>query len=450
MREAIKRTLLNGLRQRGRPIGEIERVRRTPGDPEEEAHADEPVWHDLECLRLFVVRHLKMDEGSVIGHGRKTEEFLDATRREISRLRKSGAIRDWRSGARLGIFRMAGRPPASPPSVGTSIADRKFGRRPGHPTGDDDLHDSFIAMLNGPMQETYKFALARAILDYCHEHGGGPTPDCAVPYEYLAEKFLEYYWKLHWFNIRQNKRGKDDRVFRAIQKIFGDDKPESFQTARKFHGAQCDEVKRIILDSVFGHAKRHTSTVVHAFQKIRIGRYTVSDSVLYTPDDDARRLTLSNEALLFFNRNYGMLRSTVLLLWAVWLEDLNPSMIKVMTKISMENIQRGDLAWAKGVLAGRFGNCFYCGGRLDGSDWHADHFIPWSYVLDDKLWNIVPACSDCNLRKGNSLPSRDDLARICKRNAELRCEGFEKLYFEGYDDDELPRLYGMYQSCRRR
>ena len=450
MRDAIKMVLLDGLRQKGRTINEIEKARGIQGDPEVAAHANEPVWYDLDGLRRFVAKRLRMDEDSVVGRGRKSEHFMMITKQEISALRRAGTIRDWRAGSGRGVFRVAGRLPPPPPDSGISVKDRKYGRQLGRPTGDDDLHDSFILMLEGPMQETYKFALARAILDYCHENGGSPTPDYSIPYAYLAEKFLEYYWKLQWFGIRQNRRGKENRVFKAIRETFGDEKPESFQAARAFHRTQCDTVRGIILDNVFGHAKTRTSVVVHAFQKIRVSPYTVSDNVFYEPDDDKSRITMNTEALLFLNRNYDMLRSAVLLRWAVRLEELNPSMIKVMTKIAMEDIRRSDLTWAKKILGKRFGDCFYCKGCLKGSDWHADHFIPWSYVLDDKLWNLVQSCPQCNGRKGNSLPSEEDLDRIRKRNTELRRETWAKEHFNEYDDSELPRLYGMYQSCRRR
>lgn len=52
--------------------------------------------------------------------------------------------------------------------------------------------------------------------------------------------------------------------------------------------------------------------------------------------------------------------------------------------------------------------CFYCF-KEDATT--ADHFIPRS--LGGKLVesNIVPACRACNVKKGNKLPSTNDMAR---------------------------------------
>lgn len=66
--------------------------------------------------------------------------------------------------------------------------------------------------------------------------------------------------------------------------------------------------------------------------------------------------------------------------------------------------------------------CFYCGHELkDASDsaGPVDHFIPWSFVKDDKLWNFVLACPHCNSSKSNILPDRQYFTEIKERNRKL-------------------------------
>ena len=45
-----------------------------------------------------------------------------------------------------------------------------------------------------------------------------------------------------------------------------------------------------------------------------------------------------------------------------------------------------------------------------------DHFIPWSFVMNDELWNLMPMDSSLNSAKSNKLPKWDpflkDLLRI--------------------------------------
>ena len=55
-------------------------------------------------------------------------------------------------------------------------------------------------------------------------------------------------------------------------------------------------------------------------------------------------------------------------------------------------------------LRDRF-SCQYCGGRLPTPDLTFDHVIPRSRGGRTSWENVVTACGDCNLRKGNRMPT---------------------------------------------
>lgn len=445
MRNSIKYTLFKVL-QGGKTIREIEKVHNYSGDPEERAHADEPVWHELGEVRSLVAEHLKLDKESVIGHDRKNNQFMDIVKNEIGNLRNNGTIKDWQKGKQRGVFRVVKDLPKLP-GLGPSSEIRKYGRRPGRATGDDDLNEAFVRILDSRMDDTYKFALARAILDYCRDEGGMSNPNPVIKYEYLAEKFLEYYWKLHWFNIRQNPHRDESHVFQTMRTLFGDQTPKTFREAEMIHPEKIKEAKATILKKVFGHSRSRSSIVVHAFQKVHSSSYAVPDMVFYEPDDDNQQIRMHYEAIRFLNRHNATLRDSVLARWTIRLEELNPNMLKILTKLAMEKIDRGDTARFRKILGKHFDKCFYCGVCLN-DDWEVDHFIPWSYVFEDRLWNMVQACTACNRKKSNSLPSEVYLDKIRKRNLELQ-DKITKDEFVEYDKETLPRLYGMYQACKR-
>lgn len=50
-----------------------------------------------------------------------------------------------------------------------------------------------------------------------------------------------------------------------------------------------------------------------------------------------------------------------------------------------------------------------------------DHFIPWSFVLHDELWNLYPMFKNVNSRKGNKLP---DLDRYLEHFCECQYQAF--------------------------
>ena len=38
------------------------------------------------------------------------------------------------------------------------------------------------------------------------------------------------------------------------------------------------------------------------------------------------------------------------------------------------------------------------------ASYDVDHFIPWSFVMNDELWNLMPMDSSLNSSKSNRLP----------------------------------------------
>ena len=44
---------------------------------------------------------------------------------------------------------------------------------------------------------------------------------------------------------------------------------------------------------------------------------------------------------------------------------------------------------------------------LTEKDISIDHFVPWSYVAHDELWNLCPTAKEVNSSKNNSLPNWD-------------------------------------------
>ena len=49
----------------------------------------------------------------------------------------------------------------------------------------------------------------------------------------------------------------------------------------------------------------------------------------------------------------------------------------------------------------------YGGGILEENDISIDHFVPWSYVANDEIWNLHPTTRSINSAKSNQLPRWD-------------------------------------------
>ena len=64
---------------------------------------------------------------------------------------------------------------------------------------------------------------------------------------------------------------------------------------------------------------------------------------------------------------------------------------------------------------------FIAGKELDSTNrnTHVDHFIPWSYIQNDNLWNLVLSCQACNGKKSDKLASGKYLHKLLPRNEVL-------------------------------
>ena len=426
-RVALRAAVESALAGQGRTVRQVEadeaggRVRE--GDAEQEEHRGRPVWHTKKEIDEEVVRILRLDP-SLCGPRRKSDELPTAVAKELIRLRKSGRLVDWNAGHRYSTYRLAdGGGEEPPPSLGAGLGDLAMtsDERPSAsaPAG-GSMWDSLVAILrHGPFDNTYKFALARALIELCGEDRGRRGDALVIPYRGLAEKFLRYYWHQEYrFHMRQDFHTKKrPRVISALRRVWGDGpQPGSFAS---LDPGDRDRAVRLILSGVFGHARSKTSFVVPRFQNVRSGAGTAETRAFYDYDDDAQEIVMRPGAPEFFRDNRVMAESLVTLEWTRYLERANrglPSLVAKVERIDEPERGQAQLARYRRAWSRRTCHCFYCRCRLERGLVHVDHFIPWSYIFDDSEWNLVLACRACNLKKGASLPQGEFRDALVRRN----------------------------------
>lgn len=132
--------------------------------------------------------------------------------------------------------------------------------------------------------------------------------------------------------------------------------------------------------------------------------------------------------------------------WARFLEQVNDdkALIRVIDKLEIATPRRDNLAIYRELLRREFeqDTCFYCGKHLNRGI-HVDHFIPWTFVKDDKLWNFVLACPTCNVKKSNKLPTKDHIVQIVGRNQRMLALQSQLVIeeFENYSDGIIERMW---------
>jgi CRISPR/Cas system Type II protein with McrA/HNH and RuvC-like nuclease domain len=131
---------------------------------------------------------------------------------------------------------------------------------------------------------------------------------------------------------------------------------------------------------------------------------------------------------------------------ALFLEKYNRAEDTVQMLMKVENVsKRSSLDMFYNILIS-FGDktCFYCGKMLnDRTTAHVDHFIPWSFVQTDQLWNLVLACRSCNVSKRDRIAKEIFLDSLIERNEQLAAskEAIIIKEFKFYQSGKLQDLY---------
>ncbi len=415
-REVIPNAVRYVLSQKGRTIKEIESQRNKAykGDESQEKHSGKSIWHNRQDLITLVAKKLKIHR-SMWGPERTSSDFHNAIDQEIVKIRKKGLIVDWSSSKHFGIWRVVqdlhARKPEMSMDAGTPTAENNQWVY----TADANLKQKFLSILTkGKKDNTYKFTLAKSLLDYCAENRGDTGHVHEIPYKYFSSKFFKYYWYQEYkFRMKQNFHVLENpRVICILNDVFGENPPGDLDL---LDVADIEEAEKRILKNVFGHARSKTSLVIPKFQKIPVGRHAEEFRVFYDYDDDKQKMYLKPEAFDFLARNHGILSGAVLAEWARFLEKINHSLPRLVAKIDQTSSERGSLTMYRKMFSKQT-CCFYCAGKLERGYTHVDHFIPWSYIFDDDAWNLVLACQECNCKKSNSLPKAEFRNNLIDRN----------------------------------
>jgi len=81
--------------------------------------------------------------------------------------------------------------------------------------------------------------------------------------------------------------------------------------------------------------------------------------------------------------------------------------------------------------------CQYCGSK---SSLNIDHIIPRSRGGEDTWENLITACNDCNVRKGNRTPEEANMELLQKAYRPVHITFFQSL-LGGVEEDWKPYLY---------
>ena len=166
----------------------------------------------------------------------------------------------------------------------------------------------------------------------------------------------------------------------------------------------------------------------------------------YTFNDDKglkRVITFNDSWIQMIRDNTVNILGWIQLEKVKWLQNNNPEVPGLVYKLEPPNEKMRKLTnarklWDAVLEVAPIVNVFK-DEPIDPEKYQLDHFIPWSFVMNNELWNLMPMDSYLNSKKGNKLPKWD-------------------LFFEKFADNQLvlykllyekPGIHKLYEACYR-
>jgi hypothetical protein len=131
---------------------------------------------------------------------------------------------------------------------------------------------------------------------------------------------------------------------------------------------------------------------------------------LYAIHRDATEMTieLNSDWDDYLHRNYSILEDFIYWNLTLFIQKRNPNVPNIANKLIRPS-RRSTLAeqrkcWNLTIRKTGPIKCIYTGLELHEDAFDLDHFMPWSFVSHDLMWNLIPADSSINSSKSNRLP----------------------------------------------
>lgn len=132
------------------------------------------------------------------------------------------------------------------------------------------------------------------------------------------------------------------------------------------------------------------------------------ERVMYKFNDDS--IEVSNRWYDYLQTHQGVLRGFIYWHLLKFLQKNNPTVVGLPDKIFKRTDRNFSLVkpfWNLYHEANPDIECIYSGVLITKKNMSFDHFLPWSYVVHDQVWNIIPTPKNVNSTKSNMLPSKE-------------------------------------------
>ena len=285
--------------------------------------------------------------------------------------------------------------------------------------------DVAALMRHASMSSTYKPALLKALV--CIARSDVRTE---IPLERIGREFTRLYWnQTVVYHLRQAASlSKESRAVKLVRETAAEHGVRDLQRLPPKARAHLDKKMADLLQV----------NVLEAFHSSK----PATMPRLYEWAPGSATISLTPATLGFLRANDAALELIGNYYWALFLENTNRLAPRIVQKVQRTAIGRQSLQRYMTILRRDADErCFYCARPFDvTARATVDHVIPWSFLLEDPLWDLVLCCAPCNSSKSDWLPEARMIEALLVRNRQ-RGEALARNVSFLISDGEVERLY---------
>lgn len=322
--------------------------------------------------------------------------------------------------------------------------------------------EGFSKMMNSPSY-CYKFYWLEAIVQLISANKTEAT------YDEIINKMISNAWypvlefHIHLSGIYGEGIIKDN-LEKAVLRLQGisnlANNASDVEIINKLHEASDDKelsdykkelTKNVPYKSLSGFANRGTERIDLDSSAGRMmayyNRLSQTEILLpYTFNDDKglnRVITFSHSWIQMIQDNTVSILGWIQLEKVKWLQNNNPEVPGLVYKLApadekMRKLSNARRLWDAVLEIAPIMDVFK-EEPINAEKYDLDHFIPWSFVMNDELWNLMPMDSSWNSKKSNKLPKWDG---FFNRFAGNQFVLYELLF-------KKPGIHKLYEACYR-
>ncbi len=292
---------------------------------------------------------------------------------------------------------------------------------------------------------TYKFYWFVSILDILIHEKRRPISF----HEIIVGMIAEAWYPIHYFRL---SFGKSDSLYQQIIEI---------QKVLEIPiDAPKEVVKRMIIKNI---DSPKIKSILRVFT-LNVPYRFLSPWIRYTTDFEVEFLSqnYTNNCIyaiygstieinpvweVYLNEHYLILRDYTFWNLTFFVQKRNPNVPDIPSKLVKplfrDSLKRQHQFWDIFMEMNGSVPCIYTGKILQKEDYDLDHFIPWSFVSHNLLWNLLPSDSSINSSKSNRLPN---LERYLPSYAKLHHEAIQTIYEQSPNTRILEDYLTIYDS----